>query len=106
MKINRNNIDKVYNPVSPESNLNSISNANGKKQKGVVGGARDKIVLSEKAKKFSPVKSLTQTVIKEVSKQTSSKRLLQLKSDIAAGRYKVSSEDIAEAILGNIKKEQ
>jgi anti-sigma28 factor (negative regulator of flagellin synthesis) len=38
-------------------------------------------------------------------KQTSSKKLLALKDDIANGRYHVSSEEIASAIL-NSKKNQ
>ena len=94
MKISRSDIDRVYNTALTENN------ASGKKANNETTTSKDKIVLSDKAKEYSTMGSFTDTVIKEVTKQTPPDKLLKLKNDIASGNYNVPSEVIANSILG------
>lgn len=96
MKINRNELDRVYNTKLPENNTS-------KKAKKETTEATDKIVLSDKAKEYSTMNSLTTSVVEEVTRKTSPEKLLKLKNDVAKGNYHVSSNDIAGAILGQNK---
>ncbi|OGO89775.1 MAG: hypothetical protein A2Y15_04835 [Clostridiales bacterium GWF2_36_10] len=101
MKIGRGELEKIYNPA-----LNDSGNTADKKQKNDTTVATDKIVLSDKAKEYSPVKNFVDSVVKEVTRQTPSEKLLKLKNEVSSGKYHVSSEDIAESIIGNAKKIQ
>ena len=104
MKKKRGEIDRVNNnPV-----INNDNNASEKKKKTETTSSmsQDKIIISDKAKEFSPVKNSVETVIKEVNKTTSSEKLLRLRNEIATGKYNVSSEAIAEAIIGGVKPKE
>jgi len=98
MKITGNDIDRIYNPIIPDKN--TIDKKSEKK-----AAIHDRIDLSSKAKDYSHEKSLVRTVMNDSLKQTSAKKLLQIKEAIANDRYFVSSEDIAEAILYSRKKQ-
>ncbi|HBL83430.1 MAG: hypothetical protein A2Y17_04285 [Clostridiales bacterium GWF2_38_85] len=98
MKIGRNEIDRVYNnPVMSENNSGE------RKSKTEASVSQDKVIISNKAKEFSPVKNSIEIVIKEVKKPTSSEKLLRLRDEIAADKYIVSSDAIAEAIIRGTK---
>lgn len=99
MKITGNDLDRIYNPVIPEKS--NVERKNERKSDII----NDRIVLSDKAKDYSHEKIIVRTVMNDSLKQTSSKKLLQLKDDIANGRYHVSSEEIASAILYSKKNQ-
>ncbi len=99
MKITGNDLDRIYNPVIPDKS--AVERKNERKTDII----NDRIDLSDKAKDYSHEKRIVRTVMNDALKQTSSKKLLALKDDIANGRYHVSSEEIASAIL-NSKKNQ
>lgn len=99
MKINRNDIDRVYN--SPAITDNSTSD---KKAKTGAPVSKDKVILSDKAKEYSTMGSLANSVVKEVTQPTSPEKLLKLKSEIASGTYHVPSEQIAASLLGLSKE--
>lgn len=101
MKISRREMDKVYNPALIDS-----SNIADKKQKNGKTTAKDKIVISDKAKEYSHVRNLANFIVKEVTKQTPADKLIKLKSDVASGKYFVASEDIAQSIIGYAMKAQ
>ena len=93
MKITGNDIERIYNPVIPEKNTGE------RRAEKKAETINDRVVLSDKAKDYSPEKNLVQSVVNDSIKQTSSKKLLQLKDDIAKGKYHVSGEEIAAAII-------
>jgi len=95
MKINGNELEKIYNPVKTENNLNNSERAKSRNDK-----LTDRITFSKKAKEFSSVSGLTKKVVEKVVKQTPPDKLLKLKSEISAGKYRVSAEEISDAILG------
>ena len=97
MKINRNEVDRVYNTPLTESNNKNT------KAKSESTEVKDEVVLSDKAREYSAMNSLGNAVVNEVTKSTSPEKLLRLKNDIASGNYHVSSEDIADAIIGSKK---
>lgn len=98
MKITGNDIDRIYNPIIPDKNTVDRKC----EKKNIIN---DRIDLSSKAKDYSHEKSIVRTVIEDSLKQTSSKKLLQLKEAIANDKYFVSSEDIAKAILYSKKNQ-
>ena len=81
---------------------NAVDRKNEKKSDVI----NDRIDLSNKAKMYSQEKSIVRTAIDDSLKQTSSKKLLQLRDDISNGRYHVSSEEIATAILYRKKNQE
>jgi anti-sigma28 factor (negative regulator of flagellin synthesis) len=97
MKITGNDIERIHNTVIPEKNT-----AERKTEKRTET-INDRVVLSDKAKDYSPEKNLVQSVVNDTVKQTSSKKLLQLKDDIAKGKYHISGEEIAAAIIDRNK---
>jgi anti-sigma28 factor (negative regulator of flagellin synthesis) len=100
MKITGNDIDRIYNPVMPEKN--TVERKNERKSDIII----DRVDLSAKAKTYTHEKSIVRTAMNDSLKQTSSKKLLQLRDDISNGRYHVSSEEIAAAILYRNKNQE
>lgn len=94
MKIGRNEVDRVYNaPISDNTGYN-------KKAKSETAEIKDEVVLSDKAREYSAMNLINNAVIDEVSRKASPEKLLRLKNEVASGTYHVSSDEIADAILG------
>ncbi len=99
MKINPSQIDKLYNALAAESASSTSKDAD--KQQAAIG-SKDSLTLSEAAKNRSEIASAVNLVVTEASKNTSAERLLRFKSEIQNGTYRVPSDAIAEAMMGNI----
>ena len=98
MKINPSQIDKLYNALAAES---ASSTASKEAEKQAVIGSTDSLSLSEAAKNRSEIDSAVNLVVTEATKNTSAERLLRFKNEIQNGTYRVPSEAIAEAMMGN-----
>lgn len=98
MKINPNQIDKLYNALSAEHA--STASKEAERQQAV--GGKDSLSISEAAKNRSEISSAVNMVVSEASKVTPAERLLSYKNQIQNGTYLVSSEAIAAAMLGRI----
>jgi anti-sigma28 factor (negative regulator of flagellin synthesis) len=59
----------------------------------------DKVEISSKAKEYNQLKGVVSKVIEDVNRTESPERLQMLKKEIAIGKYRIASEDIAEAII-------
>ncbi len=98
MKINRAQIDKLYGAMMAQ-NL-AASQKDGKKKEGV---GKDSLVLSSAARGYSELDGVVNMVVSEATKATPAERLLLLKNEIAKGAYRISAEDIAEAMLYGVE---
>lgn len=94
MKVNRAQIDKLYGAMMAQ-NLSSTQK-DGKKKEGI---GKDNLVLSSAARGYSELDGVVNMVVSEATKATPSERLLLLKNEIAKGTYRISAEDIAEAMI-------
>ncbi|MDF2685022.1 MAG: hypothetical protein K0S55_203 [Clostridia bacterium] len=94
MKVNINKIDSVYEVLSKEN-----TKTHDNKIKSTNDAVMDKVEISSKAKEFNQIKSIVNKVIENVNEVESPERLQKLKTEIAIGKYKIASEDIAEAII-------
>lgn len=103
MKIDpKNNIDNIY--QSNSASRKNISKKNDTlKEKGF---EKDKVEISNAGSKHDEVASAKEKIIYEVEKGVDVERLRQLKADIENGNYRVSSEDIASAIMRFSKKDE
>lgn len=102
MKINPSQVDKLFNALAAENTASTAKEV--EKQQSSVGST-DSLSLSEAAKNRSEIDSAVNMVVSDSAKSTSAERLLRFKSEIQNGTYRVSSQAIAEAMLGNIKSE-
>lgn len=94
MKININKIDSIYELSMKESTRAQDNRIKSKKEESM-----DKVEISLKAKEYNPLKNAVTKVIENVNKIESPERLQKLKKEIAIGKYRIASEDIAEAII-------
>jgi anti-sigma28 factor (negative regulator of flagellin synthesis) len=101
MKINPSQIDKLYNALAAESASTAPKEA--EKQQAAIGST-DSLSLSEAAKNRSEIDSAVNLVVTETTKSASAERLLRFKNEIQNGTYRVPSDAIAEAMLGNIAR--
>jgi len=98
MKINPNQIDKLYNALSAEN----ASTASREAERQQISGGKDSLSISEAAKNRSEISNAVNMVVSEATKVTAAERLLNYKNQIQNGTYLVSSEAIAAAMLGKI----
>lgn len=77
----------------------SVSVQNGKTVAKDQPSAKDRLELSADFSKRDTVKNLKTGVADEIEKGTSSERLRSLKAAVKNGTYRVSSDDIAQAML-------
>jgi len=98
MKINRGDINRSYNTAINDSNAAADMNKKGGNKSA---SSVDKVIISDKAKDFSPEKNIASSVIKNVTGSTSSAKLLKLRDAVSSGNYNISSEDIANSIIGD-----
>lgn len=99
MRININKAESIHAVLSKENmktQNNLIKNINDKQT--------DKVDISSKAKEFNQLKSVVSTIIEDVKKGEDPEKLQRWKTDIAIGKYKIASEDIAEAIINPLYK--
>ncbi len=94
MKVNRAQIDKLYGAMMAQ-NMTASSKEAAKKE----AVDKDSLVLSSAAKGYSELDGVVNMIVSEAAKATPSERLLLLKDEIARGNYRVSAEQIAEAML-------
>jgi anti-sigma28 factor (negative regulator of flagellin synthesis) len=97
MKINRNEVDNIYNSI-----IKSSVSASEKEQSKAIGAEKDSLVISSEAKSHSGVGGIVKQAVSEVIKPTASEKLLHLKNEISNGTYHVSGGSIAEAMLGYV----
>lgn len=95
MKINRNEVDKLYNSI----NMNSAP-ARDKEQNRTIGTEKDSLVISDEAKNHTGIGGIVKQAVNEVTKPAASDKLLRIKNEIANGTYHVSGSSIASAMLG------
>ena len=101
MKINPSQVDKLYNPLAAENA--STASKEAEKQQAAIGST-DSLSLSEAAKNRSEIDSAVNLVVTETTKSASAERLLRFKNEIQNGTYRVPSDAIAAAMLGNIER--
>jgi anti-sigma28 factor (negative regulator of flagellin synthesis) len=101
MKINRNELERIYNSILKESHPTVEKDRNQKIQTG-----KDSLVLSDKAKGYSGMDGLVQKAANEAVKSAQAERLLRLKSAVSNGTYYVPGSSIAEAMLTYSKRSE
>ncbi len=101
MKINRAQIDKLYGAMMAQNLASTQKEA--KKQAGI---DKDSLVLSSAAKGYSELDGVVNMVVSEATKATPAERLLLLKNEIAKGTYRISAEDIAQAMLYGVEAKE
>ena len=101
MKINQVQIDKLYGAMMAQNLATTQKEA--KKQAGV---DKDNLVLSSTAKGYSELDGVVNMVVSEATKATPAERLLLLKNEIARGNYRVSADQIAEAMLYGVEAKE
>lgn len=69
---------------------------------GKLNVKHDKVSISPEAASFAEISRSTKTIASEVSSTASQEKINSLKAQIAAGTYKVSADDVADAILDRI----
>lgn len=99
MKINRNELEKMYNSILKERPSNVEKNNNQ-----TVYKEKDSLVLSDKAKGYSGIGALVKKTANKAVKPTQCEKLLRLKAEISNGTYNVPSSSIAEAMLNHKKR--
>lgn len=97
MKINRAQIDKLYGAMMAQSL--SSSSKDGKRKAEI---DKDSLVLSNAAKGYTELDGVVNMIVSEATKATPAERLLLLKEEIARGNYRVSADQIAEAMIYGI----
>lgn len=93
--------------IDPKSNIESIYEANTKKNSSALENNvnqedklnKDRVEISKTARSFDELSPIKEKVVADVEKATSPDRLRELKAQIENGTYHVSSQDIAAAIL-------
>ncbi len=63
---------------------------------------KDSLVLSSAAKGYTELDGVVNMIVSEATKATPAERLLLLKEEITRGNYRVSAEQIAEAMIYGI----
>ena len=101
MKINQVQIDKLYGAMMAQNLATTQKEA--KKQAGV---DKDNLVLSSTAKGYSELDGVVNMVVSEATKATPAERLLLLKNEITRGNYRVSADQIAEAMLYGVEAKE
>lgn len=100
MKVNRSEIEEIYNSIKKDRVSGTENEACAAKSK-IAGERKDSLVISDKAKSHSGVGGVVSRMVNDIDKPTSSEKLLRLKKAIAEGTYNVPARDIAEKMLGS-----
>ena len=95
MRIDPNNLSGVY-----ESQMKTGGSTVGGEEIKENKMPKDRIELSSAYKKRSGINEIKSNVVSEIEKGASPEKLKMLKKQIQDGTYKVSSDDIAQAMLG------
>ena len=98
MRIDPKNIGAVY-----ESQIKNHAAAHSEgKEQAKSANAGDRVELSTEYKNRSAMEDLKRSVAVDVKKDTNAEKLQRLKGAVESGNYRVDSEVLADAILGNI----
>ncbi|NLY68360.1 MAG: flagellar biosynthesis anti-sigma factor FlgM [Clostridiales bacterium] len=112
MKISRDNFNKVYGRIKVDATDPVYADKKIGKGTGTTNKAaatslpKDAVQISEKAKEYNMGKNFVRSAISKAEESASPERLMRLKKEVAAGTYYVSSDKIANAILGNVDKDK
>ena len=112
MKISRDNFDKIagripsdaVDPVFADKKVNKDPGAPNNNNSSSVSLPKDIVQISAKAKAYFTGKNFVRSAIAKAEESASQEKLLLLKKEVAAGKYYISSDKIADAILGGGKK--
>lgn len=94
MKINRAQIDKLYGAMMTQNLTGSPKDGKRKTELD-----KDSLVLSNAAKGYTELDGVVNMIVSEATKSTPAERLMLLKDEIARGNYRVSADQIAEAMI-------
>lgn len=95
MKIDSVNPANLYKKIASDTSKNKV--IDNKKT-----GKQDRIEISKNAQKLSDVYNLSGKIAKEIDQQRNESRIERLKKAVSDGKYHISSEEIADSILGKI----
>jgi len=96
MKIDPSKVAGIY-----EANVSKNVSKSNNDVKNEISTSRDRIELSKTGVKYSEISSLKSKVIDEIDKGTDAEKIQSLKAAINNGTYRVSSNDIAAAMIKN-----
>jgi anti-sigma28 factor (negative regulator of flagellin synthesis) len=94
MKIDPSHIDKLYGALAADNAAQAPREES--RQRAI---DKDSLALSDAARGHSQIDAAVKQTVDEATKPASAERLLRYKNAIQSGTYRVSSEDIAAAMI-------
>ncbi len=91
----KNKVDGVYDALIRKNTTESASVKHSESDL-----KRDRVELSQSAEGHDELKAAREEVLREVERGSSPDKLRGIKAKVDSGSYSVSSEDIADAMLG------